>query len=81
MWMLHTGFDGASNQWKKFKSTKTIYLPSYLPDHGELENPGFFSVAQMVRVSHAFVCNAVDVNNCLFWQTETLNWLDGWLLL
>ena len=43
-----------------FKPTKTI-----LPGHGEFENLCFDSIPQKVRVSRAFLYNAVDINKII----------------
>jgi len=48
-----------------FKSTKTTYIPSYSPGHGQFENSCFVAVAYTVSVSCAFVYNAVDVNKII----------------
>jgi len=43
-----------------FKSTK-LYILSYSPGYGELENLCFVSIAWTVSVSRVFVYNAVDI--------------------
>ena len=55
IWWGQESMKEASNQQK---------LSSYSPGHG-FENLWFVSIAQRVRVSHAFVYNAVDANKII----------------